>query len=287
MGVTLTFQSLRAVSSRTGSGRITIPGGRERNADPPAVRPHRQVVWYRALTPGASYAIGRRLGGDWARRVDGALLWWHRSSATPLRRHRMSWPHWYPVSPPQKEGGDAGTVMEQVSLKAQGVASERVRESVCSALRFIRGVADVAFDRRTSEVTLRYDPHYARIEQFRVAIWAVGCRVDSLIFPDEHQGWHAIRTGEDRVGSAARPQRCERGTRSLGGARKRVDWPHPAMLGKLRTGRGRPVRSEAMSAGDDRAVSRRSMPDLSLIAGGRRDALYPRDAAGRAPCRTD
>ena len=137
------------------------------------------------------------------RSVGGPSLPRQRGWAAGVRRNETAFSHWYPVAPGREHGLEGG-IAERVNIKVRGVASDQRCESVCSALRFISGVADVAFDRTASEVTLTYDPHHARIEQFRVAIWAVGCRVDSLVFPDEHQGWHALRAEQDGVSSAAR-----------------------------------------------------------------------------------
>lgn len=131
-----------------------------------------------------------------------------RWAAVQERRDAAS-PHWYPVAPGRDHGAE-GSVAERVKLKVRGATSDQRCEAVCSALRFISGVMGIAIHRNTSEVTVVYDPHRARIEQFRVAIWAMGCRVERLVFLSEHQGWHGLRERRMVARATASPPRPRR-----------------------------------------------------------------------------
>jgi len=219
----------------------------------------------RRREPVASGAGRRRWHTRPTRSVNGGNSRTSLAGAAMLRKHEMTYPHWYPAGPGREQGIQGG-LTERVTLRVQGVVSESLCASVCSALRFISGVAGVVVDRAASEVTLRYDPHRARIEQFRIAVWAMGCRVERLTFPDEHQGWHALRNGQN-VPTAPPPPRRSR----------RVSWQGGPALGVLRTRRTRTA-STGMASIGRMATSR---PSVRREA---HPASIPPSGAARARC---
>jgi hypothetical protein len=243
----LAFQVQCSESGQVGADRAAQPDEeQDRRGSFGGRVAHERNAPERHQKPVAPGAVGRRWCMRQAHSVVTAQFSRQPRSAATLRKHEMAYPRWYPVGLGREQGVQDG-LTERVTLKVRGVVSGSLCMSVCSALRFISGVSDVVVDRAASEVTLRYDPHRARIEQFRIAVWAMGCRVERLTFPDEHQGWHRLRDGQNAQTAQPSPRHG-----------RRVNWQGGPVLGVLRTRRTRAA-STGMASVSRNATSRPSL----------------------------
>lgn len=75
--------------------------------------------------------------------------------------------------------------LETALLKVEGMKAARDATAVCDALRVIGGVARVTATHDADTVRVEYDPGRVKPWQFRAAVRAVSCRVDSIALPGD------------------------------------------------------------------------------------------------------
>lgn len=70
--------------------------------------------------------------------------------------------------------------MRTAILEISRMTSQASENGVRSALSVIRGVADVEVSLESGQAIVLFDPHKAIPEQFRKAVWVMGCKVEQV-----------------------------------------------------------------------------------------------------------
>jgi copper chaperone CopZ len=74
---------------------------------------------------------------------------------------------------------------ETAWLKVAGITSLQDAARVCAALQAIHGIARVSASPRPDSVRVEYDAGVVRPWQFRAAVRAASCRVESITLPGD------------------------------------------------------------------------------------------------------
>ena len=75
--------------------------------------------------------------------------------------------------------------MITANLEINGMTSPTSANGVRSALSAIRGVAGVEVSLESGQAKVCFDPHKAIPEQFKKAVWIMGCKVEKISVKDD------------------------------------------------------------------------------------------------------
>ena len=84
--------------------------------------------------------------------------------------------------------------MKTANLEINGMTGRASVNGVRSALSVIRGVAGVEVSLESRQANVCFDPHKAIPEQFKKAVWVMGCEVEKISvqgrrFLGKYQRW--------------------------------------------------------------------------------------------------
>ena len=74
--------------------------------------------------------------------------------------------------------------MKTANLEINGMTGRASVNGVRSALSVIRGVAGVEVSLESGQANVCFDPHKAIPEQFKKAVWVMGCEVEKISVQD-------------------------------------------------------------------------------------------------------
>jgi copper chaperone CopZ len=71
--------------------------------------------------------------------------------------------------------------MDTVKLEIKGMNRAASMNGVRSALSVIRGVTEVELSLERGQAIVRYNPDKVVPEQFKKAVWVMGCEVEQIV----------------------------------------------------------------------------------------------------------